>query len=141
MRFVQRLSHAFRKTLALRKIPTLLQTRMPSGELTGSVKRQLYGMSAQDESIARQVLAMAGDAVLVEQDTFGIDRKNKPRYLRRGQEVTISKNPLTFDIEGEARIGILDESGNVLSMRLSDFVHDIHAPPRKPASECISAPM
>jgi hypothetical protein len=141
MRFVQRLSHAFRKTLALRNIPTLLQTRMPSGDLTGAAKRQLYDMSTQDEYIARQVLAMAGDVLVVEQDTFGIDRKNKPRYLRRGQEVTISRDPLTFDLKGEARIRILDEGGKALSMRLSDFAHDIHANPRERPRERISSTM
>ena len=141
MRFVERLSHAFRKKLALRNIPALLQTRMPSGVSMAAAKRQLYGMTAQDQSVAKQILAMAGDAVLVELDTFGIDRANKPRYLRRGQEVTVSRTPLTFDPEGEARIRILDESGNVLSMRLSDFVHDIHAPPRRPARECSSSTM
>jgi hypothetical protein len=86
-------------------------------------------MSAQDESIARQIVAKAGDTVLVDQDTFGIDRKHKIHYLRCGQEVKISKNPLTFNLEGEPRIRIIDKSGNNLSMRLSDFIHDIHASP------------
>jgi len=126
MRFMQRLSDVLRNQLSSRNSPTHLPTRMSPVELIGDVKRQLYNMSVQDESIARQILAMAGDTVLVEADTFGLDRKNSPRYLRRGQEVRISKNPLTFDGEGEARIRILDKSNNILSMRLSDFIHDIH---------------
>jgi len=129
MRFMQRLSHAFRNKLSFRNSPAHFPTRMSPEKLMGDVKRQMYGMSVQDESKARQILAMAGDAVFVEQDTFGIDRKNNPRYLRRGQEVRISKNPLTLDLEGEARIRVLDESDNILSMRLSDFIHDIHANP------------
>ena len=129
MRFMQRLSDVLRNQLSSRNSPTHLPTRMSPERLMGDVKRQMYGMSEQDESKARQILAMAGDAVLVEQDTFGIDRKNNPRYLRRGQEVRISKNPLTFDGEGEARIRILDKSNNILSMRLSDFIHDIHVNP------------
>jgi hypothetical protein len=138
MRFMQRLSHAFRNKPSISNSPAHLPTRMSPGDLMGDVNRLLYGMSAQDEAIARQILAMAGDAVLVEQDTFGIDRKNNPRYLRRGQEVKLSKNPLTFNLEGEARICILDESDNYLSMRLSDFIHDIHANPKRLAHEGIS---
>ena len=129
MRFMHRLSHAFRNKLSFRYSPTHLPTRMSPGDLMGDVKRQLYGMSVQDQSIAKQILTMAGDAVLVEQDTFGIDRKNNPRYLRSGQEVRISKNPLTLDGEGEVRIRILDKSDNIVFMRLSDFIHDIHANP------------
>lgn len=137
MRFMHRLSRALRNKLPFHHGPTYLPTRMSPGELMGDVKRKLYGMSVQDEAIARQILAMAGAVVLVEQDTFGIDRKNNPRYLRRGQEVRISKNPLTFDLEGETRIRILDASDNILSMRLTDFVHDIQAGPQGHAQESI----
>lgn len=118
MRFVQKLSHVFRNPLHLpkRTIP-----RNPTGDL----ERQMYGMPAHDELLLRQILAMAGDAMLVEHNSFGIDRKNSPHYLRRGQEVRVAKNPLTFDRQGEAHVSILDKSENILSMRLSDFVHDI----------------
>ena len=85
----------------------------------------MYGMSVHDERLLRKILGMAGDAVLVEQDTFGIDRKNSPRYLRRGQEVKVAKNPLAFDSQGEAHVSIIAKSEIILSMRLSDFVHDI----------------
>jgi hypothetical protein len=93
----------------------------------GDLERQLYGMSEQDQSVVRQVLAMAGDAALIEKDTFAIDRKNNPRYLRKGKKVRVSERPLTFDPLGETHVSILDESDNILSMRLSDFIHDIQA--------------
>ena len=126
MRFMQRLSDVLRNQLSSRNSPTHLPTRMSPERLMGDVKRQMYGMSEQDESKARQILAMAGDAVLVEQDTFGIDRKNNPRYLRRGQEVRISKNPLTFDGEGEARIRILDKSNNIRNYSPPSALTNLH---------------
>ena len=127
MRFAQKLSHAFRNTLSFRIGHTHLPKRTSPRNSTADLKRQMYGMSAHDERLLRQILAMSGDAVLVEQDTFGIDRKNSPHYLRRGEEVKVATNPLTFDSQGEAHVSILDQSDNILSMRLSDFVHDIQA--------------
>ena len=127
MQFANKLSRVFRKTHSFRIGHTPLPKRMPARNLKVDLERQMYGMSAHDELLLRQILAMAGDAVHVEQDTFGIDRNNNPHYLRRGQEVMVAKNPLTFDPQGEAHISILDEGGIILSMRLSDFVHDIQA--------------
>jgi hypothetical protein len=127
MQFANKLAHVLRKTHAFRIGHTLLPKPVPARNLTGDLERQMYGMSAHDELLLRQILAMAGDAVHVEQDTFGIDQKNNPHYLRRGQEVMVAKTPLTFDPQGEAHVSILDEDGIILSMRLSDFVHDIQA--------------
>jgi hypothetical protein len=125
MRFAQKLSHAFRNSLSFRIGHAHLPKRTLPRNLAGDLERPMYGMSAHDELLLRHILVMAGAAVLVEQDTFGIDRKNNPHYLLKGQEVKVAKNPLTFDPQGEAHVSILDESENILSMRLSDFVHDI----------------
>jgi hypothetical protein len=46
---------------------------------------------------------------------------------------------MTNETEGETRICIPDESGNILSMRLSDFIHDIDACPQGLARENISS--
>jgi hypothetical protein len=127
MQLLQRFSHAFRDKLSFSKDRARSPISMSARELMVDLNRQLYSMRPQEQSVVGQILTMAGEPVLIEQDTFAIDKKNNPRYLGKGQKVRISKCPLTFDLWGDARINILDESDKPLSMRLSDYIQDIHA--------------
>jgi hypothetical protein len=127
MQTLQWFSRAFRKKVDIGNRCALSVARMSPSELTGDLERQLYGMSRNEQSIVKQVLTMPGEAVLVRQDTFAIDKKNKLCPLEKGRQVRISENPLTLDRQGDARINILDESDKPLSMRLSDYIEDICA--------------
>jgi hypothetical protein len=114
-------SAVFRHKLAVGK----WRKKIASRESVEGLERRLYNMGVQEQAIVKRILDMAGDMVRVQQDTFAIDNKNKPHYLDKEQQVRISKNPVTFDPAGNARIHIIDESNTHLCMRLSDYVQDI----------------
>jgi hypothetical protein len=123
MQIMHGISHIFRNKLSIGS----RHTDSPHGELSSDLDRRLYGMGMREQSIVKQIFAMAGDDVFIQQDTFAIDEKNHPCYLETGRKVRLSKSPLTFDREGDVRINILDESDKFLSMRLSDYIEDIYA--------------
>jgi hypothetical protein len=127
MQILQRFSNVFRNKIAIGNRHEHLAKCTSPSELTSDLERQLYGMGMQEQSIVRHILNMAGYAVLVQEDTFATDKKNKPYYFEKGRKVRISEDPLTFDRQGDVRINILDESDHSLSMRLSDYIHDIYA--------------
>lgn len=127
MQILQGFSHIFRNKVSIGNRHARLPSRTSPSELTSDLERRLYGMGMQEQSIVKQIFAMAGDAVLIYQDTFAIDKKNQPYYLEKNKKVRLSENPLTFDRQGEVRINIIDESDNSLSMRLSDYIEDIYA--------------
>ena len=127
MQILQRFSDVFRHKLSIGTGHAHLPFRTSPRELTSDLERQLYGMGMREQSIVKQILTMAGDAVLIQQHTFAIDKKNHPCYLEKGKKVRISENPLIFDRQGDAHINILDETDKSLSMRLSDYIEDIYA--------------
>ena len=126
MQILHRFSDVFRNKLAIGIRNARSETRITPRETTGEWDRQLYGMGLQEQSILRQILKMAGYTVHVKADTFATDKKNNAHYIEKGQKVRLSENPLTFDRQGEVRINIFDKSNNSLSMRLSDYIQDIH---------------
>jgi len=127
MQILQGFSHIFRNKVSIGNRHARLPSRTSPRELTNDLERRLYGMDMQEQSIVKQIFAMAGDAVLIKQDTFATDKKNQPYYIEKNRKVRLSGNPLTFDRQGEVRINIIDESDNSLSMRLSDYIEDIYA--------------
>lgn len=127
MEFMHRFTGAFRNKLIIGNRHAQLEGHMSSHDSRDDMERKLFGMDVQEQSIVRHVLTMIGDAVLVKEDTFATDKKNNPYYLEKGRKVRITDDPLTLDRQGNARINILDESNNVLSMRLTDYIQDIYA--------------
>ena len=125
MQIMHGFTHIFRNKTSIGNRHTDSQPGTPPRELSSDIERRLYGMGIEEQSIVKQIFAMAGDDVLVQQDTFGIDRKNNPCYLEKGRTIWLSSNPLVFDRQGDVRINILDDSGKLLSMRLSDYIEDI----------------
>jgi hypothetical protein len=65
MRFTQKVSHVFRNTLSSRTGHAHLPKRTLPRNSTGDLERQMYGMPGHDQLVLRQILAMAGDGVLV----------------------------------------------------------------------------
>jgi len=126
MQILQRFSHVLRNKLDFSNGRSPSKTRIPPHESTGDLERQIYGMGKHEQSIVRQVLSMPGEALIVRQDTFAIDKNNNPYYLEKGRQIRISENPLTFGQLGDALMNILDEGGKTLSIRLSDFIEDIY---------------
>ena len=127
MQILQRFSSVFRNRLPIGSRHTHVAIHVSTQESMADLERQLHTIGRQEQIIARQILTMAGSAVLVQSNTFATDDHNHPCLLEKGRKVKLSEYPLTLDRHGNARINMLDESDNPLSMRLSDYILDIYA--------------
>jgi hypothetical protein len=83
-------------------------------------------MDMREQVVISQVISMAGEGIAVRQNTVGINKKNKPCLLEKGNQVKISKNPFMIDQDGNVYIILLDQYYRYLAIRLSDYITDIH---------------
>ena len=106
-------------------------TRRTGVDSADELKRELYGMNLREQAVVEQVLAKIGQPVTIRRDTVAFGKKGRPCYLEQGSRVKISANPLRVEPETGLQVVVVGPGGKKMSMRMSDYIRDIHSGSRQ----------
>ena len=126
MQILAKLTKMFINEPGIMRRFTRASTRNTTAALVDDLRRELYGMDMHEQAVVMQLVARAGQDVTIRRDTVAFGKNGKPCYLGNGSKVNLSKNPLRIDPDAGVRVVMLDQGNNYISIKLSDYIKDIH---------------
>lgn len=127
MQFLARLTNIFSNETGITRRLFHSPPRDALEELVNDLRREMYGMDRQEEAVVKRLIANSGQRVTICRSTVAVAKKGKPCYLKEGSQVKIAKIPFQIDADRGVQVVVVDQYGNYMSLKLSDYIRDICA--------------